>query len=128
MIPVSFHNLWVFSLYLQCSLINTFLIFQDLFIYFRERGGKEKGGKEREERESQAESTLSVEPDVGLHPMTLIGIMSLMFNCATPVPPRVLNFNGFTFVIFYFTINTLLYLVWNSFQWNVIKMSFCACS
>ena len=35
------------------------------FIYFRARGHKQKEQKKRE-RESQAESALSIEPDVGL--------------------------------------------------------------
>lgn len=43
-------------------------LFKDVFIYFREREG---GGPEGQgERESQTDSLLSVEPYIGLDPMT----------------------------------------------------------
>lgn len=46
--------------------------FKDLFIYSREVERAQAGAAEREDgKESQADSQLSAEPDVGLHPMTL---------------------------------------------------------
>ena len=48
-----------------------FFFFNDLFTYLRERERERfKGGREGE-RESQADSLLSMEPHVGLDPTTL---------------------------------------------------------
>jgi len=49
------------------------LTFEDLFIYFREkkqRAGAGGGAQEEGQRESQADSVLSAEPDLGLDPTT----------------------------------------------------------
>ena len=54
----------------------TFKFIEFTFFHFRERGrergrAREQGRCRGRERESQAGSTLSTEPDVGLDPMTL---------------------------------------------------------
>lgn len=45
--------------------------FKDLFIYLRESRSRERGRERQGEGESQADSTPSVEPNVGLDPTTL---------------------------------------------------------
>ena len=47
----------------------SFFSLEIVFLYFREHGGGE--GQRERQRESQADSTLSLEPDVGLHHTTL---------------------------------------------------------
>ena len=77
----------------RCDMITFIYIyiifFKDFFLYSREKGGdRAQVGGEEGERESQADSLLSVEPDSGLDPTT---------TRSQPEPkPRVRRLTDFT--------------------------------
>ena len=67
---------------------------------FRKKVQAEGGAKEEAERESQADSVLSMEPALGLHPVTQAEIKSWMLNQ--------LSHPGAPCIYFLSIINTLL--------------------
>lgn len=63
----------IFRLHARHLVVDFFFFLKDLFIYFRDTvhaEGRGRGAEGDGERGSQADSTLSVEPKVGLNPKT----------------------------------------------------------